>query len=266
MALSPPARALPDDPFVSAEVGDVIGFASLTARRGQVLDDLGRLVADRRAPANARDARRLHRLLAQEPWLFGEEYALMRGEVGLSDAQRVRIGLAAFAGAAAVPTPRATRHGGPVDLQVVATRREPTRAGHLVVETTVPSGPIGRAEYRQTELRAAAVLTDPSFAGDGDVVWDFVLVGSRVERAVGNRVRGYAEPEGLVLGPLRSGRHGGPTVRVFVRSWRAVLEENRSRLRYYRTVMDHDPSADETPTRRRLASRASQTGRRPLQV
>jgi len=86
------------------------------------------------------------------------------------------------------------------------------------------------------------ILEHPVFATDR-ASWDIVLVGTDYYSVVANRILDEGRSKGLALSP--TSRPGRPTVRVFVRRWREILDENRSRLRLVTENLEHDPSLED---------------------
>ena len=87
---------------------------------------------------------------------------------------------------------------------------------------------MGRRELNQVEDYANTVLDKSVFATD-KATWDIILVGTDYDSVVENRFLPGRRSEGLMLNP--DTKPGRPRVRVFVRRWRDILDENRARLR-----------------------------------
>jgi hypothetical protein len=80
------------------------------------------------------------------------------------------------------------------------------------------------------------------FATD-KATWDLILVGTDYDSVVEDRFIAGFRSEGLVLAP--EPKPGRPRVRVFVRRWREILDENRARLRLITDNLEHDPSLED---------------------
>lgn len=63
------------------------------------------------------------------------------------------------------------------------------------------------------------------------------------DSVVENRFAEGTPSQGLVLSP--QAKSGKPAVRVFVRRWRDIIDENRTRLRFMTSNLEHDPSLED---------------------
>lgn len=68
-------------------------------------------------------------------------------------------------------------------------------------------------------------------------------MGIDYDDVVENRFVQGARSQGLVLSP--TAKPGKPTVRVFVRRWRDILDEHHTRLRFMTSNLEHDPSLED---------------------
>jgi hypothetical protein len=129
-----------------------------------------------------------------------------------------------------------------VDLHLAVKMQEFETAQHLIIELKAPDIRLGRKELDQVEDYANVILEKPVFATD-KASWDLILVGTDYDSVVENRFTEGARSQGLVLSP--QAKPGKPMVRVFVRRWRDILDENRTRLRFMTSNLEHDPSLED---------------------
>src|SRR3546814_357877 len=118
----------------------------------------------------------LHKMVENEPWLFGEEFATHVSDKSLTALLGAHLGLLGredFVSEAVTDADGKPRR---IDflfgraLELNRARRE-----HLVVEIKRPSNTIDRAEMDQIEDYARAVIADSRFDLEA-VQWDFVLM------------------------------------------------------------------------------------------
>lgn len=131
---------------------------------------------------------------------------------------------------------------GRVDLHLAAQAKEFDRVHHLVVELKAPGVELGRAHLNQVENYADAILANDAFAS-GTATWEFVLVGTSWDTHVENRLTEDTMISGQFYAPPQ--KPGRPRVKAFVRKWRDVLDENKRRLEFMRSALEHDPSLQE---------------------
>jgi hypothetical protein len=108
-----------------------------------------------------------------------------------------------------------------------------------VVELKAPDIVASRKEIDQVEDYANAVLSSPAFAGD-KTTWDFILVTTDYDEVVRHRITGEDRQLGLYFNPEKEPDR--PLVRAYVRRWRDVIDENKRRLDFVTSALEHDPS------------------------
>lgn len=220
----------------------IIKAASVVTGRNKFLAGLERLIFPPGGTATIGERDHLHPMLERELWVFGEAYHLMSSERGLTELARNHLNLLGLPIRKIEPVTRWDQRQGRVDLHLAVKMEEFEVARHLIVELKAPGITLGRTELNQVDDYANAVLEKSAFATD-KATWDIILVGTDFDSVVENRFIPGHRSEGLVLGP--DAKPGRPRVRVFVRRWRDILDENRARLRLVTANLEHDPSLED---------------------
>jgi hypothetical protein len=220
----------------------IIKAANVVTSRNKFLAGLERLLFPPEDSDTIGERDNLHPMLARELWIFGEAYHLMSSERGLTEMARNHLGLLGLSTKGVEPVKRWDGKTGRVDLHLAVKMQEFEIARHLIVELKAPDITLGRKELDQVEDYANTILEKPVFATD-KASWDLILVGTDYDSVVENRFTEGARSQGLVLNPPI--KRGKPTVRVFVRRWRDILDENRTRLRFMTSNLEHDPSLED---------------------
>ncbi|HET8684859.1 MAG TPA: ATP-binding protein [Micromonosporaceae bacterium] len=220
----------------------IIRSANLVATRHKFLAGLEHLLFDPTDSAGMGERDHLHRILERELWIFGEGYHLMSSERGLTQLLRTHLRLEGLPTKEAMPVRRWTGKSGRIDLHLAARYREHDRVRHLVVELKAPDVTIGRRELDQVEDYGNAILTSPQFSS-GTAQWDLILIGTSLDEVAQNRVQTDDFELGKFWGPQP--RPGQPRVTAYVRRWRDVLDENKRRLDFVTSALEHDPSITE---------------------
>jgi hypothetical protein len=220
----------------------IIRAANVVTSRNKFLAGLERLLFPPEDSGTIGERDHLHPMLERELWIFGEAYHLMSSERGLTEMARNHLGLLGLPTKGVEPVKRWDGKSGRVDLHLAVKMQEFEIARHLVVELKAPDITLGRTELNQVEDYANTILEKPVFATD-KASWDLILVGTDYDTVVENRFVEGARSRGLVLSP--QAKPGKPIVRVFVRRWRDILDENRTRLRFMTTNLEHDPSLED---------------------
>lgn len=220
----------------------IIKAANVVTGRHKFLAGLERLLFPHEGMDTIGERDHLHPMLERELWIFGEQYHLMSSERGLTEMARNHLNLLGLPSKKVEPVKRWDERTGRVDLHLAVQMEQFEIARHLIVELKAPGITLGRKELNQVDDYADTILEKSVFATDR-ATWDIILVGTDYDSVVENRFITGSRSEGLVLGP--EPKPGRPRVRVMVRRWREILDENRARLRLITNNLEHDPSLED---------------------
>ena len=216
----------------------IISASKTIADRLDFLTGLDMILFDEKPKKQTLERRQLHRMLAQETWLFGEEYALTGDDERLTAVLVKHLALLGedveLAGG-----PPITREDGTVAIPDLVLSRQikhhQNELQHLVVELKRPTVDIGPAELQQIEDYAFAVAQDERF-NQPNVTWEFMVVGNTLKGSAKIRARQANRPEGLV--------HDGEGVRVWARTWAEVLGDATHRLKFVQDSLEYQSSRE----------------------
>jgi hypothetical protein len=147
-----------------SSLASIISANRVVSNRLKFLTALEALIFDKEMGSTMRERTQLHRLLADNTWMFGEEHHLMVDDRSLDEClyQHTQAkNITVPKGAVKHPT----KKRGIVDL-MFGKQRSSHRAGeleHLVVELKAPKVPIGRDEVAQVEGYVSAITKDSRF-------------------------------------------------------------------------------------------------------
>lgn len=202
----------------------------IAALRSMVFDPQGRKLTKER--------KELHKILARETWLFGDEYDLLTSDKGLTEVL-VRHINALRPGQNTQSLVGTVRRGdgsrGIVDLMLSRQRRTVNRREHLVVELKRPNVPITQKEMGQLRSYADAVADDPQFESV-DVHWDFWIISTEMDSSVKRDANQPNQPPGLVT--------TWNNIRIWAKTWSQLVEENEFKLRYFKESLEYDASKE----------------------
>jgi|SRR6266542_2060302 len=167
---------------------------------------------------------------------------MMSSEKGLTHMLRVHLKLSGLPDREVTPVVRWDGRSGRTDLHLAAKFQEHDRVRHIIVELKAPDITIGRKELDQVEDYANVLASHPQFSSS-TAQWDLILVGTQLDDLVKKRIHKDGVELGTFWGP--EPEPGAPRVRAFVRRWRDVIDENKRRLDFLTTVLQHDPSTAE---------------------
>lgn len=220
----------------------IIKAANLVTNRNKFLLALEHILFDPEDSGTVGEKAHLHPLLEQELWIFGEAYNAMNSERGLTELLRTHLKLTGLPSSGVQPVKLWDGKSGRIDLHLAAQAKEFDRVHHLVVELKAPGVELKREHLDQVENYANAILSNDAFAS-GTSTWEFVLVGTSWDGVVENRLNEDTIVSGQFFSPAQ--KAGRPRVRGYVRKWRDVIDENKRRLEFMRSALEHDPSLQE---------------------
>lgn len=229
----------------------IITAAKTVADRLKFISALESIVFDPETKGRLKERTQLHKILAENTWVFGEEYNLW---VSDKDLRRVLEKHREYLDpdiSIDEPVKVIGKARGIIDLMFSrSTRRH--RANdieQMIVELKAPKVKIGAKEITQAKQYAIAVTSDERFSTVDGVRWHFWLVS--------NAYDDYAKHE-IESGPDRERRlvAKGPKHIIGIKTWGELIEENRARLQFFQEHLQH--SADESAAIKYLQERHSQ--------
>jgi len=228
----------------------IINAAKSVTDRLEFLRALQILVFEPNSKRQLLERSQLHRIIAQETWIFGEQFNLLNDDEDLSAVLRSHIkllgsdnddGTARDSIAPKEPVLDANGKAAIVDLMLscrVPTATDEERK-HLVVELKRPSQSLNEDVINQIKKYAKAVALDDRFK-HSSVEWDFVAVANRFTNDAELEARQSGKPRGLVLeldDPIK--------IRVWAKTWGEIIQEAEGRLTFYKRRLEYQANDKE---------------------
>jgi hypothetical protein len=227
-----------DDLITRTSLVSIISLAKEVKNRLDVVSGLRELLFDPESKRNLKERTQLQRILADEAWIFGDQYALAVDDQGLEAVLEKHLELLGREPAVdQEPVLREDDRRGIVDLMLSKAIRLPIqRREHLVVELKRPSVKITQKVIAQIQSYAVAVASDERFSKT-EVNWNFFLISNEVD-AVAEKLANQENREpGLVM--------ESAGVKVWVRTWAQVLDDCEQRLKFVEEHLDYSSSRKE---------------------
>ncbi|MEV6241048.1 ATP-binding protein [Lentzea sp. NPDC051838] len=219
-------------------LSSVINTSKKVADRLDFLVGLDAVLFDEEPRKQTLERRQLHRILANETWLFGEEYALTGDDEALTKVLRKYLELLGEDVELADNGP-VLRHDGtnPIPDLVLSRKSQiaQDRVEMLVIELKRPKVTIGKAEVGQIEEYALAVARDERFQ-QPNVTWDFWVIGNTIDEYAESR----RDQVGLPYGYIQ--RSTSYTIQV--RTWAEVINAAKHRLKFVEKSLNYQVSHD----------------------
>lgn len=182
------------------------------------------------------ERRHLHRILADELWIFGEQYTLGIDDESLAKALKKHIHILERDDLAPQSLDNVTDLDGKqgiLDLMLYRQIPEvqPNHFEHLVVELKRPSCVLGQSEIGQIEKYAFSVGGDERFDRTR-TRWTFILLGNEFDSFVDQRCRAY----GRHYGHIHASDDGA--INIFVKRWSTVISEAKWRYHFFKDKLE----------------------------
>ena len=206
--------------------------------RFDLLNGLSDLIFGKETKRRMRERTQLHRILAHETWLFGEEWSLTGDDVRLTEVLKNFLGKLGedVTLADAAPVLREDDSDGIPDL--VFGRQLETKANHyahLVVELKRPSHKLNDEDVAQIRSYASAITNDDRF-DQPNASWEFWLVGNETNRAVDESRDQEGQPYGLVQNSKR--------YKIIVKTWAEIFGDAKHRMKFVQDSLQYESDRD----------------------
>jgi hypothetical protein len=214
-------------------LGSIIASARTVVDRLDFVAALELLVYDPESARQLKERSQLHRIIANETWVFGEEFSKVVDDESLTKVLKAHIaslGRSELAPAVDDEVLRADGSRGIVDLMLSrAVPQARNRREHLVIELKRPSVSVGMDELNQVYRYAHAVAADPRFA-DADVSWEFIVVSGKLTEEAQAAVQQRDRPIGVYL--------TGEKFTIWAHTWGQIIDGANHRMKFMRERLD----------------------------
>lgn len=217
----------------------IINASKVVADRLSFLKGLEGLIFDELSRDRLRERKELHRLLALNTWIFGEEFNLTIDDESLESVLRKHRALLGSEQDDDEPVLREDGSQGVIDLMLSRSvpQPDPLQREHLVIELKRPKQKVDDKVLSQTKSYAFAVAADERFRDTG-TKWRFVAVSNQLSDSVRRQATQKNRPPGLVHDDQSE------PVTVWVFTWSQLLQQARARLEFFRKELNYNATQD----------------------
>ncbi|MBK7815026.1 MAG: ATP-binding protein [Rhodocyclaceae bacterium] len=221
----------------------IISASKVVADRLKFIEGLDVLLFKEGEKENLKERTQLHRLLADNTWIFGEEFSLSVDDQSLTEVLRKHLIAKGVSAVVDEPVKRIDGKRGIVDLML--TRNIPcareNELEHLVIELKRPTVDIGAKEIEQVKSYAFAVAEDERFNGL-DTRWTFWVISNGMDSYAKHEARQAGRPLGLIH------QSDDKKTMIWIKSWSEVLQANRYRLKLFQEKLEFNADRDASLT------------------
>lgn len=208
----------------------IISAAKIVADRLKFLTGLESILFDSEPKKRLKERSQLHRIIAQNCWLFGEEFNLSVDDQSLTEVLRKHRKL--FGNDVVIddePVKHISKDRGIIDLMLSRSirRHKANALTHLVIELKAPKIKIDHKEVIQIEQYAFSVKKDERFRSV-NTTWVFWVISDDYGDYAGERM---INNNGLI--------HEKDNVQIYVKTWAQVLDENRACLQFFQERLEY---------------------------
>lgn len=220
----------------------MISAFKLVKDRFDFMKGLDLLVFDPTSKQQLAERRQLHRILANQTWIFGEEFSLSVDDKGLTKVLEAHLKLLGREPATITPVREEDGSVGIVDLMLSrAIPQQSKRREHLVIELKAPKVTLTEEHTNQIEKYAQAVANDPQFR-DTATEWTFILVGNDYNDVVKRKITQRGRARGILIEPSDQ---DDVKYTVWVRTWSQILDDCRWRMKFFQERFEYVAGDDD---------------------
>lgn len=221
----------------------IITAAKTIADRLKFIAALESIVFDPETKGRLKERSQLHKILAENTWVFGEEYNLWVNDKDLRNVLVRHKKLLNPALQIDDPVKVSGQKRAIVDLMFsrASRRHRANDIEHLVVELKAPKVKIGVDEMTQIKKYAQAVRSDERFSSVKGIRWHFWVVSNSYDDMAQYEIEAGPDQDRRLI--ARTGDHT-----VGIKTWGEIFEENRARLQFFQEQMQHAVSESQAIT------------------
>ena len=188
-----------------------------------------------------RERTQLHRIVAENSWIFGEQYHLSVDDQSLTEILKTHLAGRGREVEIDTPVYRADGSRGIVDLMfsrnIQLTGTEDRE--HLVVELKRPGFTINADVVAQIQSYAFAVADDERFRSV-PAKWIFWAVSNDMDQVVVRQVSQRDRARGILF------QDDGQRITIWIKTWSEVISDCKARLQFFAEKLNYTPDRDSS--------------------
>lgn len=223
-------------------LSSIISASKLVTNRLKFLTGLEHLLFDPDTKKNLKERSQLHRIIAQNTWIFGQEFSLSVDDQSLTEVLRKHKYI--LGGDTTIDEPVTLIDGARGIVDLMLSRKIPTNRAdeieHLVVELKAPKVKIGSKECDQIKKYAYAVSDDERFSSL-PATWNFWVISNELDK----HAKRSANQDGRAKGIIDKTSDNGVSVTVWAKEWSQIIQENKHRLKFIQEKLEYSLDRQE---------------------
>jgi len=224
------------DLLKDASLSGIISASRLVTDRLKFLSGLEHMLFEEDHKKHLKERSQLHRILAENTWIFGHAFSLSVDDKSLTEVLRKHAGHSGSNVVIDAPVKRIDGSTGIVDLMLSRSipRNHSNELEHLIVELKAPRVRIGEKEIQQVKSYAFAVGRDERFKGL-DTQWHFWVLSNDIDEFAEMELSQERYQDGVIYKSAKP-----IDLTIWVKTWSQLLRENKHRLEFVREKLNYN--------------------------
>ena len=214
----------------------IISASKLVADRLKFVSGLEELLFGDNYKKHLKERSQLHRILAENTWLFGDSFSMSVDDQSLTEVLRKHAEKSKIGSVINSPVKRIDNRIGIVDLMLSRSipRNHSDELEHLVVELKAPKVVIGEEEIQQIKSYAFAVAKDERFRSI-HTRWHFWIISNDYDDYAEIELDQKNYEDGVIF---KSDKKVNLT--IWVKTWSQLIQENKHRLNFIQEKLNYN--------------------------
>lgn len=219
----------------------IISASKLVSDRLKFLSGLEQMLFDDDLKKHVKERSQLHRILAENTWIFGHAFSLSVDDKSLTEVLRKHSSHLDVNNVIDKPVKRIDGRVGIVDLMLSRSipRNHSNELEHLIVELKAPKVNVGEKEIQQVKSYAFAVGKDERFKGL-DTRWHFWVISNDIDDYAEMELSQERYENGIIYKSAKP-----INLTVWVKTWSQLLQENKHRLEFIKEKLNYNIDRDD---------------------
>lgn len=212
----------------------IINASKIVSDRIKFVAGLEQLVFNHKD--NLKERSQLHKILAKNTWIFGDEFTLSVDDQSLTEVLKKHAACLEDNIIINNPVTRIDKRQGIVDLMLSRQlpRNRADELEHLVIELKAPKVTIGKKEIDQIESYAFAVADDERFKSL-NTKWDFWIISNNYNDYAQRKLENDSLENGVIYKTSKK-----QNITIWVKTWSQLIAENKHRLEFIRDKLNYN--------------------------
>ncbi|WP_139737236.1 ATP-binding protein [Aeromonas caviae] len=214
-----------------ASLSAIISAAKVVSDRLKFISGLEEILFHPDKKKVLKERSQLHKILAENTWVFGDEYSLTVNDQSLSEVLRIHLEKRCIDVHLDKPVTRIDGRIGIVDLMLTRSigKNHPDEREHLIVELKAPKVDIGEDEISQIKSYAFASIADERFKYL-KAKWSFWVISNDLKPFAVMELKQDKTGKGII--------YDTENLTIHVKTWGELIQECKHRLEFVRAQLD----------------------------